>query len=656
MSVLSTLVIDLKGNSAHFQKELKKANAKSKSFAQKVRANSATVVKSLGAIGTLGAVALGAIYKQSSANIDALAKQADKLGLTTEALGGLRHAAELSGVSATNMDLSLQRMTRRLSEAAKGGGSAAKAVKELGLDAKELAALSPDQAFIKITKAMEGVENQSDKVRLAFKFFDSGGVGLVNTMGAGADALKKTIAEAETLGATVNRIDAAKIEMANDAMFRGEQATKGFGNAITVELAPFVKTLGDEFYNSALEAGGFGEWTSKAMNVTIQAVGYAANVIHGLKAVWIGVKLAATVSITGILELLELADQAVTNMINKMPGVEAKTSAFIGGMADAFRSQIGELQTEFEDFANMPLPHDGIVELVAEVQRKTQAAAVEIVQNTPAALLPPPEEQASIGVVNDGLPLNEEKLEQQKGYWDQLSTHISNTTQDFDTMWGNTFDRFAQGIGDATASAIMDGKNFGDTMKAFAKSMVKEVLSGLIQIAVKKLALAAIDKMITTTGAATNVATAAAAGTSMAAAYAPAAAAASLASFGGNSVPAMAGIGATYALTEGLALAGMAHDGIDSIPSEGTWLLDKGERVVDKRTNQDLKQALKVGGMGGGKVTVNLIEDAQRAGQASQGKGLNDEDVIRIFVADIRQGGDTSDAMELTYGLQRTGT
>lgn len=37
---------------------------------------------------------------------------------------------------------------------------------------------------------------------------------------------------------------------------------------------------------------------------------------------------------------------------------------------------------------------------------------------------------------------------------------------------------------------------------------------------------------------------------------------------------------------------GMAHDGIDNIPKEGTWLLQKGERVVDGRTNHDLKRFL----------------------------------------------------------------
>ena len=42
-------------------------------------------------------------------------------------------------------------------------------------------------------------------------------------------------------------------------------------------------------------------------------------------------------------------------------------------------------------------------------------------------------------------------------------------------------------------------------------------------------------------------------------------------------------------------LSGMAHDGIDNIPKEGTWLLDKGERVVDSRTNADLKNMIAEG-------------------------------------------------------------
>lgn len=53
-------------------------------------------------------------------------------------------------------------------------------------------------------------------------------------------------------------------------------------------------------------------------------------------------------------------------------------------------------------------------------------------------------------------------------------------------------------------------------------------------------------------------------------------------------------------------ISGMAHSGIDNIPREGTWLLDKGERVVDARTNADLKNFLNTSKSSGGSITVNV--------------------------------------------------
>lgn len=40
-------------------------------------------------------------------------------------------------------------------------------------------------------------------------------------------------------------------------------------------------------------------------------------------------------------------------------------------------------------------------------------------------------------------------------------------------------------------------------------------------------------------------------------------------------------------------ITGMAHDGIDNIPKEGTWLLDGGERVLNPQQNKDLTNYLK---------------------------------------------------------------
>lgn len=64
-------------------------------------------------------------------------------------------------------------------------------------------------------------------------------------------------------------------------------------------------------------------------------------------------------------------------------------------------------------------------------------------------------------------------------------------------------------------------------------------------------------------------------------------------------------------------LSGQAHSGIDNIPREGTWLLDKGERVVDSRTNQDLKKFLanqQKGSSNQGKpdIKVNIINNGEQ--------------------------------------------
>jgi hypothetical protein len=73
----------------------------------------------------------------------------------------------------------------------------------------------------------------------------------------------------------------------------------------------------------------------------------------------------------------------------------------------------------------------------------------------------------------------------------------------------------------------------------------------------------------------------------------------------------MAGITATNALAKGMALAGMAHDGMDSIPKTGTWLLEKGERVTTADTSAKLDRTLNdvQGTMqsGGGEQNIRIV-------------------------------------------------
>ena len=619
MSVLSTLVIDLKGNSAHFQKELKKANSKSKAFAKKVRANSAAVVKSLGAIGTVGAVALGAIYKQSSANIDALAKQADKLGVTTQALAGLQHAADLTGVSSKALNKGLLDMTVKIQDATKGMGEGKEAIKELGLDANKLAAMSPDKAFVAISEAMKGVEHHGNKVAIAYDLFGAKGVDLLNTLAMGEEALNKTAKEAEILGLALNRVDAAKVEAANDAMTRSAGVVTGLGNTITVSLAPYVKGISDEFYNAALEAGGFGEFTTNALNSVVQAVAYTANVIHGLKAVWVVVKLAAAAAITGMLEGLEWLDSGLTSFLNALPGVEAKASGFITGMADAMREQMNTIQDDLTEFAMKPLPHDGIVAWAEEAKRKSIEAAnvvaASVAQNENVPQAPGVKKDDEVdpdGKPKDKKDLGQQQSEEQKKIADHENKILS-----------------IKSTSSKKLAAIQDAIRIKNQIKEKASQL--KIALGDGYVAVQKawasapfpLNMAAVGMAIGST--ALNVA--------------------SIAGLenGGN-------VGSQSIVEVGE----RNKPELLEFGGKNFLLGGNGGAVFNRSQMQPANSASNQGG--GSNITVNLIEDAEKAGQVSQSKGLNDEDVIRIFVADIRQGGDSADAIELTYGTQRTGT
>ncbi|KXZ65969.1 hypothetical protein AVENLUH5627_02699 [Acinetobacter venetianus] len=53
-------------------------------------------------------------------------------------------------------------------------------------------------------------------------------------------------------------------------------------------------------------------------------------------------------------------------------------------------------------------------------------------------------------------------------------------------------------------------------------------------------------------------------------------------------------------------ISGMAHNGIDNIPKEGTWLLDGGERVLNPEQNKDLTNYLSQAQNSSGQSQVNL--------------------------------------------------
>lgn len=83
---------------------------------------------------------------------------------------------------------------------------------------------------------------------------------------------------------------------------------------------------------------------------------------------------------------------------------------------------------------------------------------------------------------------------------------------------------------------------------------------------------------------------------------------------------------------------GQFHDGIDNVPKTGTYLLEQGERVVDKRLNADLKSFMSQGGGGGEQqpitLNVNGVSDPDLVVEALSYRRGELESLIRQITAD----------------------
>jgi hypothetical protein len=224
---------------------MKRANKTVRDFGKTIRRNARRLAKWGAVMAGVAAGAMVMLARSSLRTGDELAKTSQKLGVATEQLASLQFAAARTGVEVRTFNMGLQRMVRRIAEAAAGTGEAQEAIRQLGLDAAKLAKLSPDEAFRALAAAMGQVESQGERVRLSFKLFDSEGVALVNTLALGAAGLAKMEKAAKRIGVMFSGAELKKLEDFNDSAKDLKDAFTALGTAIMIKLAPGLKRLVD---------------------------------------------------------------------------------------------------------------------------------------------------------------------------------------------------------------------------------------------------------------------------------------------------------------------------------------------------------------------------------------------------------------------------
>ncbi len=157
-------------------------------------------------------------------------------------------------------------------------------------------------------------------------------------------------------------------------------------------------------------------------------------------------------------------------------------------------------------------------------------------------------------------------------------------------------------------STMLQGtESLSDGLKNMAAGMGQAVIEALTKMAAQWLVYQAVQLLVGKTAAVSAASSMVAQATAMSQmaginayasaaaipitgwAMAPAAMAAALAA----TTPLIASVTASSAaMAAGGGLTGMAHSGIDSVPSTGTWLLEKGERVMTADTSARLDSTL----------------------------------------------------------------
>jgi hypothetical protein len=259
----------------------------------------------------------------------------------------------------------------------------------------------------------------------------------------------------------------------------------------------------------------------------------------------------------------------------------------------------------------------------------------------------------------------EQLLEINGSYWERWLISAEDSLTSFDDLTASVVENFSGQMGDAFESMIFDAETLEEAFAGIAESMLRSIVNALGQMAAQWLAYQAVQMLVGKTTQASAVAqtTGNAYAGVMQAGINAFASTAAIPIVGPLMAPAAmtAAVAATSpmaAAASTFAMMGMAHDGIDSVPQTGTWLLEKGERVTTAETSAKLDAVLNDirTGQHGGNVTVhNYGNDRVRTERDASGDlRVIIEAVEKDFATKVATGkGLYSKAQERAYGLKR---
>jgi len=521
-------------------------------------------------LGLAGAAGFGALIKVTADAAHQSMVYSRATNTAIQEMTSLQYAFKTVNIEADKTGDILKDMTEKIGDAfANGGGEAKEVLDRLNLDLEYMANLSPDQQLLRVASALDKVGTQSEKVQIMESLASDASL-LLPLLENNAEGLRRLRDEAITSGNAIGNIDAAQMEAANQSMIRAKGIVTGIATQLTVKLAPYLEYTANWFLENARQAGGVGEMVNSAMDSATTAIGYVITALDYMQIGWEVIKLGVVTFATVALKSLDAVIEPIRT-VNQLLGIDQPAAFHV------LTAMVGDFeQAAIDGQANL-------LNMISSVGQNAEAAKGALKDVKQAA-----EEVATIQVQQSG---------------DDNSAAVEAAA----TRMAEIKAAELEQINMANALAVAGEQAYQQELIETAKQAVAakvEVIGDMMSslstlMSAKSKSLFKIGKASAIANALIN--TYQAVTKTMASVPYPL----NIPLAAAQSVAGMVQV----QNIKSQSFKGQAHSGLDNVPSEGTYLLQKGEMVLDPGTSEKVRNNA-IGGSGITFAPVIMAQDA----------------------------------------------
>lgn len=568
--------------------------------------------------------AAAAFTKEAINTADEMGRMAQKGGIAVETFSALAHAAALSDVSNETLLKGLKGLSTELVGSGRGTADLT-------------------QELLSIAGEFENTADGAAKTALAVQHFGKAGQDMIPLLNQGSDAIRAQMEEAQRFGLVISSGFAANADEFNDNLGRIKDLFHGLWLQVAEKVLPTFNALLEmfvDFVSNKEVMTGTVELISlgfETLGKTVLAVAEAFMVVQGIfrDETWaeMGAKmLALEERFDGVREKfanlsLGNKDKPAPELIDPADVDKALTlldqlkQERLRGLAQVSGAEDLKFQADLDRINKLKIAQEDKDQLIEAAALAHEQRLTDIGQQG-LAIRAEMDDAYSRGQIDRYIALQtdintiqlgtlEGQQNMMKVFSELWTTSLLNVKGAFLSFAANVTTTFSQGFGNAVASIVTGAQSASAAFKALGTQILGMLVSFITRLVLNTV----IAKALQSTIAATTIASI----VPISSAWGVAAAAAAIATLGGATAGAAGVIpvlAATGAAAGGLSLAfgsgGIAHGGLDYVPREGTYLLNKGEMVPDPGTSDNLRRMAdhyaSTGGGGGGGSRPTVVE------------------------------------------------